>query len=182
MKRSSKGALRITFFLLGGLCALAQDSKLSITDFSNDPCGNPLTVSTAYILVKGKVLNVIDGETLLVELTDKKRKRIKLIGVVTPNVESASGKSAKEYLANLVLGKPVEISFIGIEDAKRKQITAQVSVEGGTEPDVNRKMLRAGLARYKEAGSSLDWYLTCQYKRAENDARAARRGLWAGAG
>src|SRR5947207_15840943 len=122
MKRILKCALTITFFLSGGLCALAQDSKPSITDFSNDPCGNPMVVSTAYILEKGKVLDVIDGETLLVELTDKKRKRIKLIGVSAPNSESASGKSAKEYLANLVLGKSVEISFISFEDAKRKQI------------------------------------------------------------
>jgi micrococcal nuclease len=179
MKRILKCALAVTFFLSGGLCALAQDSKPSITDFSNDPCGNPMVVSTAYILVKGKVLEVIDGETLLVELTDKKRKRIKLIGIDAPNLESPSGKSAKEYLANLVLGKTAEIAFINFEHEKRKQITAQVVVAGGQEPDVNREMLKAGLAHYKDAGSSLDWDLTCHYKRAEDEARAAKRGLWA---
>lgn len=181
MNRILKCALTVTFFLAGGLSAVAQDSKPSIIHFSNDPCGNPMVVSTAYILEKGKVLDVIDGETLVVELSDKKRKRIKLIGVGAPNRESDSGKSAKEYLANLVLGKSVEISFISFEDTKRTQITAQVFVAEGEKPDVNREMLKAGLARYKDAGASSDWYLTCHYKRAEDDARAAKRGLWASA-
>lgn len=182
MKRILKCALAVPLFLSGVIYALAQDAKPSIPDFSNDPCGNPLVVSTAYILVEGKVLNVIDGETILVELTDKRRKRIKLIGVDAPNRKSSLGTSAKEYLANLVLGKSVGISFVNFEDQRRKQMMAQVSVAGIKEPDVNREMLKAGLARYKTAGSSLDWYLTCHYKRTESEARAAKRGLWASAG
>lgn len=180
MKRILKCAFTITFLLSGSLIALAQESK-PLIDFSNDPCGNPLTVSTAYILIKGTVVDVIDGETLLVELTDRKRKRIKLIGIDAPDSKSALGKSSKEYLANLVSGKSVEISFISFEAKKRKQITAMVSVAGGEESDVNRELLKMGLARYKDAGASLDWYLRCHYKRVEDEARAAKRGLWAGA-
>jgi endonuclease YncB( thermonuclease family) len=161
--------------------ALAQDDKRSAPqiDFSKDPCGDPLLVSTGYTLLKGKAIEVIDGDEFVIALPDGQRKRIKLIGVEAPRLKERSGEASRHHLASLILNKEVKIGLTDFEHEKRKQITGLVSVASLSGlSGVNLEQLKAGMARYKRAGASLDWYQDCHYKRAEIEAHAAHRGLW----
>jgi len=78
-----------------------------------------------------------------------------------------------------LLPQVVTIYFPDFDAAKGKQITAAVFGPGYPGMSgVNIEQLQAGLAKYKEAGASLDWYQACYFKRAEKEARDAKRGLW----
>lgn len=170
-----------TLLLLYSGIVLAQGDKRSAPplDFSNDPCGNPMLVSTAYFSLDGKAIEVINGGAFVIALPDGRRKRVKLISVEAPTLKEKLGEASRRHLARLILNKEVNIGLSDFEHEKRKQITGLVSVadlDGLS--GVNLEQLKAGMVRYKQAGGALDWYQDCHYKRAESLARAAHRGLW----
>ncbi|MDR2856021.1 MAG: thermonuclease family protein [Methanomicrobiales archaeon] len=55
-----------------------------------------LSSDSSVFLFEGKVTHVGDGDTITVELSDKTRERIRLIGIDTPEMD-ASQNSAREY-------------------------------------------------------------------------------------
>ncbi len=142
-----------------------------------DPCGNPRVVSQIYMWMGGRVVEVPDGESLIVKIKGRK-KTVRLIGISAPEVDQQFGKEAREYLARMVQGKAVSILYDGFDTPRKKEIIAQVSTQKG----INEEMLRAGLARFKRPSMKdddyLDWYRECKYQKAEEEARVEKRGLW----
>ena len=51
---------------------------------------------SSIFFFEGEVIRVIDGDTIMVELSDKKTERVRLIGVDTPEMD-ASKNGAREY-------------------------------------------------------------------------------------
>jgi endonuclease YncB( thermonuclease family) len=148
-------------------------------DFSKDPCGNPLMVSTAYMSVSGKVVEVLDGDTFISVLEGGRRVQVDLMGMRAPSRKSELGKASRKHLTNIILNKLVTIHSSSYEKLEHKHVIGLVSVEGQEGlSGVNLEQLKRGLARYKESGPELDWWQKCHYQRAEKEAQTEHRGIW----
>jgi len=154
--------------------AQKPDASKPSVDFSHDPCGDPMVENMIWVGVEGKVSKVVDGGTILVTVTGEKRSlRVHLAGIaLEPRVPFP--KEASALLTKLLLDKPVEILVNPDRwlDKKPKKITGVVS-----EPGLS--LLSQGLVRFRQPRSyTMSAYTTCQYKRAEADARSKKLGLW----
>ena len=117
----------------------------------------------------GKVVSVHDGDTLRVLDAAGTQHKVRLQGIDAPETKQAFGTKARNRLADLTLGKAVTVRVHGRDRYGRTLGTVEAAGQ-----DVNRQMVADGFAWHyveysKDAGLA----------RAESDARAAGRGLWA---
>ena len=121
--------------------------------------------------VTGRVVGVIDGDTLSVLTSEHHEMRVRLAEIDAPESKQAFGKRAKQALADLVYGRTVTVQIIDWDRYARA-----VGVVSRGDTDVNLEMVRRGMAwayrKYLERPEILD---------AERQARLDRRGLWADA-
>jgi len=105
--------------------------------------------------------------------------RVSLAGIDAPvnsRIKKKTGQPyrqlAKEYLAELVLNKVVEIKGYGLD--KNSDVSAVIFHKG---KNINIEMIRAGLG--KLSGEELPQDLDLgPYRKAQNEARKAERGIW----
>jgi endonuclease YncB( thermonuclease family) len=134
--------------------------------------------------VRGKVVKVEDGATVILSLKGRKTTRVNLNGIDVPARGEAFSEPSRLLLENLLKGKVVDV---WVNDHKwGRQIPAEmagvVHLRNIEMLDVNLLMIQSGMARHKEAEPySMSNYTECHYIKAEEEARAARRGLWRGA-
>lgn len=124
----------------------------------------------------GAKLNAIDGDTLRASTGEEYR----VFGIDAPELhqtcknekgkEWACGRAAKTALAKLIKGG--EVSCIEQDTDRYGRIVAQCSA--GKVPDISETMVREGYA--VDLGRKTNY----AYASAEKEARAARRGIWAG--
>ena len=118
--------------------------------------------------LKGKVVGVLDGDTLTLR-ADGKNVRVRLDGVDAPELGQPYGKSARQSLAQLCRGKEATV----VERGKDEEGRLLGSVRCG-EVDANAEQVRRGMAwvhlRYLPLGSPLYEF--------ETNARLRRVGLW----
>ena len=118
---------------------------------------------------------MVDGDTIQVRL-DSGPITVRLHGIDTPEASQSLGKAATKALRSRVEGEPLEIEPIEQNDGYGRMV-AKVFVRGD---DVNARMVESGYAwAYRR-------YLRHEpvderYCRLEAEARAAGRGVWAGA-
>ncbi len=112
---------------------------------------------------------VSDGDTITV-LHSGKGERIRLHGIDCPEKRQAFGKRAKQLTSNLVFGKTVTVQVMD-RDRYGRTVGVVLLPDGRS---LNHELVRAGLAwmyrRYTNDQSLSD---------LEEEARGARRGLWA---
>jgi micrococcal nuclease len=118
--------------------------------------------------VKGKVVLVIDGNTLEVVDANKESHKIMLAGIDSPELQQEFGEKAKTLLEKLTLKKNVVVTFVGKD--RWGNYLAEVLIEGKVDPRV--ELLKEGLAWTAERNPipSLEEYRT---KAQENG-----KGLW----
>ena len=80
---------------------------------------------------------------------------------------------ARNYLAELVLGKVVDIKGCGMD--KDERILGVVFLKG---ENINLEMVRAGLAAVDKGNSFVGLDLE-PYRKVEKKARKKKRGMWA---
>jgi micrococcal nuclease len=124
-----------------------------------------------------RVVRVVDGDTLvLADLAD----RVRLIGANTPETVKPNspvepcGPEAAAFTSDFVSGGEVRLEFDGQPRDKYGRILAYVWVGDRM---LNEELIRAGLAR-AELQYSYSAAVKARFRRAESDARAARRGVW----
>jgi len=126
--------------------------------------------STPAQLLSAHVDGVHDGDTITANLSGgTKPIRIRLHAIDAPELKQPHGHDSQAYLERLVLGKTVQLEPHG-EDRYWRMISAVV-VEGRS---VNQEMVRAGWAWWFKKYAPDDRVM----KDLEQEARAARRGLW----
>jgi endonuclease YncB( thermonuclease family) len=136
-----------------------------------DECGSPLRESMLWMSVEGKVIKIVDGDTIILLTKDNKRKRVNLVAVNA----SAGQDVARSLLSGLVLNRLVKV-LVNPSNIKSGTVVGVVHVQ---EKDVNRELLEAGAVWYHEPESySVSDYTACVYRIAEREAREAQRGLW----
>ncbi len=135
----------------------------------------PCTASTASDMLQGRVVRIVDGDTVVVLDTDKVQHRIRLAYIDAPESGQDWGTRAKQHLISLVGGKDVQVE-IKTQDKYGRTVGKIIA----DDQDVNLAMVRAGMAwwyrKYSKDQSVHDRLL---YAGAEIAARNVRTGLWA---
>ena len=126
-----------------------------------------------------KVSRVTDGDTITVR-DGTVEKTIRLVGIDAPEVSHKKrepsqpyGQAATKYLAGLVLNKVVEIKEYGQDRYGRS--LGVVFLAG---KNVNLEMVKAGYAEVYR-GAPAAGFDSGPYWKAEEEARAAKKGMWA---
>lgn len=126
------------------------------------------------------VLEVIDGDTVIVEGRNNVVWRINLIGIKAPNLDSPYGLEAKNYLSKMVLGK-----WIWDNSYTKDQDGANLSEIRRNKVKINIEMIKAGLAtvyfpyseRRKRKLKNFGFRISI-YEDAEKLAKKKKIGLW----
>lgn len=131
----------------------------------------PCTPAQAEEL-RGRVVGITDGDTLTL-LVQEHQETIRLAEIDAPEKRQPFGQRAKQALSALAFGKPPRILSAGRDRYGR--IVARVYTQGEDgETDISSEMVRQGAAwvfdRYASDGALYA---------LQDEARAARRGLWA---
>lgn len=124
--------------------------------------------------VTGRVVGVVDGDTLDVLSDTKELYRARLAGIDAPERGQPFGAVSKKVLSDLVFSKRVTLR--GRKTDRYKRLVAKVIVGGS---DANLAMVRLGYAwhykRYESEQSPAD---RAEYSYAQEAAKRHRRGLW----
>ncbi len=125
-------------------------------------------------ILHGRVIGVTDGDTVTILTSEKQQHKIRLAGIDTPERKQPFGQRAKDSLSNMIYGKAVAVEWYKTDHYGR--IIGKIL--SGNE-DVNLKQVEFGHAwwyrKYAHEQSASDQEL---YKRTEDGAKRAGRGLW----
>jgi endonuclease YncB( thermonuclease family) len=116
----------------------------------------------------GKVITVIDGNTVEVSSQDNETHKILLVGIDSPELDQEYGDQAKKFLEKLILNKNVAVQFKGKDRLGNR--LAVIMINGKNDPRV--ELLKEGLAWTAEKNPSedLEPYKTWAQRKG--------RGLW----
>ena len=121
-------------------------------------------------VIIGKVISVADGDTITV-LINNSQYRIRLFGIDAPERRQDFSNRAKQFVADLVLGKQVRVVKQDVDRYGR--IVGIVYIRNVC---VNEKLVRNGVAwvyrYYCKIQVCKDWLAL------ESQARVAKVGLW----
>jgi endonuclease YncB( thermonuclease family) len=127
--------------------------------------------------VTGRVVGVIDCDTIDVLTSKFETLRIRLSGVDAPELGQAFGRNAKAALSSLAFARTATVEWHKRDRYGR--LVGKVTVDGR---DIALEMLTLGMAwHYKQFESEQPVADRGRYQEAEIRARAAQRGLWADA-
>jgi len=132
--------------------------------------------------ITGKVVGIIDGDTIDILTADKTTIRIRLNGIDAPETGQPFGRNAKQYLSEFIGGQIVRVVTHGedrygrtIGDVYLKDDGGPNALPGATLPDweINRELVQQGLAwHYKKYSTDINLEMD------EITARDAKLGLW----
>lgn len=128
-------------------------------------------LSTLNLEIQGKVIRVLDGDTIEV-LQDKKPVRIRLANIDAPEKKQAFGRWSANQLKALLAGQSVTVSYTQTDRYGR--IIGHVFTTNGT--DASRFMVQSGAAWVYER-YNVDESLPA----LQREAQEQKRGLWADA-
>ncbi len=124
--------------------------------------------TTAETVHEGKVVKVVDGDTLTILVVNQQHK-IRLSDIDTPERKQPFGTRAKQALSELAFGKQGRVVEVTVDRYGR--IVGRVYVDG---LDVNAVLVRGGYAwvyrKYSDDARLLE---------LETQAREKNLGLWA---
>ncbi len=121
-------------------------------------------------ILTGKVIRIADGDTITILLPDQKnQEKIRFWGIDAPESPQDFGQRAKQFLADLIHKKIVQVEANG-----RDQYGRIVGIVYLGKLNVNLTMVKNGYAWHYVAFAKNDRELA----EAEALARRERRGLW----
>ncbi len=124
--------------------------------------------------IQGKVVGVADGDTITVLDQSKTQHKIRLAGIDAPERGMPFGQKSKDNLSDMIGGKQVTVETTKLDRYKRS--VGKVLVDG---QDANLAQVEAGFAWHYKAYEREQSVVDRQtYDKAEETARAAKRGLW----
>ena len=116
----------------------------------------------------GKVVSVADGDTITV-LREREQVRVRLVEIDAPENAQAFGSRSRQSLSDLCFNKTAKLENKGKDRYGRT--LARVICDGA---DANAEQVRRGMAWV------YDRYVTDRgLYSIQDEARAAKRGLWA---
>lgn len=126
---------------------------------------NPVRAGEAY---SAKIVAVLDGDTVLILRGSGQPFKVRLAHMDAPEMAQEYGMASRQSLAQLVLNKQVQVSTLAIDAYGR--VVAIVGVDGR---NISQEQVWRGMAWADSRSQGSNMLL------AQNEAREARRGLWA---
>ena len=124
--------------------------------------------SISIMATSYKVLKVGDGDTITIQM-DGEKKKIRLYGIDTPEIDQSFGTEAKQFLSDQILNRDVEIEA---KDTDRyKRLVAVVYLNN---KNMNELLLKEGWAWWYEAYAKKEY----KYKELQEEAQKRKRGMW----
>ena len=163
----------VTFF--GATFSSAQDSKPLVQKTPNmATSGSPKRPIDDLELITGKVIRVLDGDTIRIKIQDRTIHSVRLQGIDAPEGAQQDAEKARKKLSDLVLGENVRVAA-----HKRDQngmIIGTVYLRG---QDVGLAQIESGMAwHFKQFAYEQTAASRKTYSQTEANARTARLGLW----
>jgi endonuclease YncB( thermonuclease family) len=125
-------------------------------------------------ILNGRVVGVADGDTVTVLDASRQQHKIRLMGIDAPEKIMPYGNRSKQSLSVLVFDRQVQVEYS--KKDKYGRTVGKIIVDG---VDANLAQIKAGMAwHYKEYQREQTAEDRVAYAQAENEARAAKRGLW----
>lgn len=121
----------------------------------------------------GKVIEIIDGKTAVVKLSNGLNLTVILQYIEVPEYDQPLSQIVKDHLEKLILNKSVQINPRGIKDDKT---VGQLTANG---IDIAQQMIRDGAAWHavlEKNGQNLNE--STNYQNQEALAKAEKRGIW----
>lgn len=132
-----------------------------------------IAISAHADTLHGCVVNITDGDTIVVLDANRQQHKIRLAGIDAPESYQAFGSRSTESVANLTFNKTVTVEW---KKKDRERLIGKVLIKG---VDINLEQVKAGMAwwyvKYAKELSPADRRL---YDQAEQKARTQRVGLW----
>ncbi|MBR1565871.1 MAG: thermonuclease family protein [Oscillospiraceae bacterium] len=123
----------------------------------------------------GRVMRVVDGDTVEVMRENGETLSVHLAGVDAPEPKQEYGQEAAAALSGMLAGRRVRVRVLAVDRYKRPIVLLDLNGE-----DVAESLVRSGSAWvYRKYLSSLPETLRSRYIAAENEAKSLQAGLWA---
>lgn len=119
--------------------------------------------------IKGKVVAVKDGDTVVVLLSNKKQEILRLADVDCPESGQAFGKNAKQFTSSQVFGK--KITFYRMSKDRYGRTIAKIFYDN--DRYLSSEIIKAGLGwwYYKHSRST-------ELQKYQTEAKKKNLGLW----
>lgn len=135
--------------------------------FLSNSCANDLDFFDFF------VLDVVDGDTINVEL-ENKIKKIRFSAIDAPEMKQIHGKKSKKFLYDLIHKKKIKFHKLGTDRYGRL-----LGIIYHNDKDVNLEMIINGHAWvYQKYLRTIPKKFRKLYKNAEKEARNRNIGLW----
>jgi micrococcal nuclease len=122
---------------------------------------------SANEVISGKVVTVIDGNTLEVTTTENETYKILLFGIDSPELGQEYGEKAKRFLEKLILEKNISVEIKGKDRLGNRLGTILIDSK-----DLRIELLEEGLAWTAERQPLED------LETVKEKARVKKKGLW----
>ena len=170
MKRTKQFQRSILFaaviLLFSAACSRPPTQTNQQTRRSADASGNQT--------LSGRVVRIADGDTVTVLDSSNTQHRIRLEGIDAPESHQAFGAQSKQSLSQMVFDKDVTVVYQKTDQYGR--LVGKITLDG---KDINLEQVKTGMAwHYKEYDREQTPVDRDLYAKAQDEARAARRGLW----
>lgn len=133
--------------------------------------GSPVRIGST---IHGTCTWVCDGDTVYVQISPSTRIKVRIAGQDAPEHGQQYGGESKKFLIRLVYKNKVSVQIID-----RDQYGRLVGIVKCGGKDVALEILKAGLAWCYDAYlGNLPRQYANAYKKAANEAKKERRGLW----
>jgi endonuclease YncB( thermonuclease family) len=118
---------------------------------------------------EGRVVGVLDGDTLVLLTPEKRQVKVRLAQIDAPEKSQAFGQRSKQSLSDLVFGKQVRVEQQ--DNDRYGRVVGRVSVGS---VDANAEQVKRGMAWvYRKYARDRSLFTL------EEEAKSTKRGLWA---
>jgi endonuclease YncB( thermonuclease family) len=165
----------------GDLIACETNPCPCLSDKSGGPAADTGTATT-QLRQRGRVVAVVDGDTVRVQLASGRRRDVRLVGIDTPEVYGGvecGGRQASRSLKRILpRGTRVRLVSDPSQDlTDRYGRLLRYVHKASTGRDVNRQQVHRGWARVYVYDHN-PFNRVTSYRKAQRLAKAADRGVW----
>ncbi|EAV47249.1 nuclease (SNase-like) protein [Methylophilales bacterium HTCC2181] len=128
----------------------------------------------AHADVKGRVIRVVDGDTIILQEMNGKIIKVRLLGIDAPELDQPFGYESSALLTSFVENKMVYVA--SNKKDRYQRLLGKVLMK---EKDINYQLIKNGYAwHFKRYSSNQKKNDVLLYADAEKEAQQFRRGLW----
>jgi endonuclease YncB( thermonuclease family) len=173
MKPKIKAALLFILMLACAWTGAAQQAASQSAPQATAATGQAPS-NNVQLVIEGKIINVHDGDTVTVLDKDNKKFHIRLQGIDAPELKQKYGSESQANLSRMVMGK--QVTIVWTKTDKYRRTVGTIMLDG---KDMNIEQVKAGLAwHFKKYAEEQEPKDRVTYAKAEEEARAAKLGLW----